>query len=863
MATDLPLRRAYEFKTGKLVTTAFNLYDPLSVAGDSLTAKQWHLTRLGDMDSVWADFTGKGVHVGMYDSGVDVKHWDLAGNYDSSLEVTIGGQQISGAADGDSHGTATSGLVAAEKNGKGGVGVAYEASITSAAILTLGGNAISINGNAQGYLDAFRQAADLFDVTNNSYGPSVLFLPLASMNSRGTAGNGASITAEIMDYHAKYGRDGLGTVDVWAAGNSGSLGQAIGYSSDRHAVTVSAYREVDGSSSYYSEYGPHILVSAPSNDFGVLGGTGQVTTVPTNGVSYEEGGASSGYTDQFGGTSGAAPIVAGTIALMLDANENLGWRDVRNILAASAKMPVAFETGQTAVRYEAPDGSINNTALNEDVFHLNGKSAGWNGGAMHYSNDYGYGAVDAYNAVRMAEVWSLFGAAKTSANEQHLTFRSDLNLRIDSASLSDPYNGLFSTMRDFINAPVKVSFELGENIDIEHLDLSFNFDALTTSNYAYAAPDEISKVRMGLTSTQFKLTAPDGTSSFVTARAGVPDGELKTVDDEFTFGFTGFHGVESKGTWTLEFAGFKDRLLVGNFFPFNIVADVLIQSMKMDVYGASATSDDVYTYTNEFFTMASIAGETSRTTLSDTNGGVDWINAAAVSSDIKLSLVAGQATSFDGERAFALSRDSVIEGAVTGDGNDTLIGNRFDNKLFGMRGDDTLNGGAGDDMLFGGTGNDRFLFDNRGTSGRDTVLDWSRGDLIGTQTALRGMGTDGTVKVASNAQLLLDGTASGDKLKLSENGGAVLQQMGQSGGYFWYAYISGADLDSNDVIHEAGYQPSRVAAGAVAAFAASVDFDHALGNAGVSTTGTTGAQESFYLYDAMASTMSGGVQLYA
>ena len=38
------------------------------------------------------------------------------------------------------------------------------------------------------------------------------------------------------------------------------------------------------------------------------------------------------------GTSFAAPIVSGVAALMLDANPNLGWRDVQNIIAASARM---------------------------------------------------------------------------------------------------------------------------------------------------------------------------------------------------------------------------------------------------------------------------------------------------------------------------------------------------------------------------------------------------------------------------------------------------------------------------------------------------------------------------------------------
>ena len=91
-------------------------------------------------------------------------------------------------------------------------------------------------------------------------------------------------------------------------------------------------------------------------------------------------------------------MVSGVVALMLDANAGLGWRDVQNILAASAR-----HTGS-----DSGDLGAEAAHANENGEWFFNDAANWNGGGMHFSNDYGYGLVDAYAAVRMAEVWSLF-----------------------------------------------------------------------------------------------------------------------------------------------------------------------------------------------------------------------------------------------------------------------------------------------------------------------------------------------------------------------------------------------------------------------------------------------------------------------
>ena len=142
------------------------------------------------------------------------------------------------------------------------------------------------------------------------------------------------------------------------------------------------------------------------------------------------------------GTSLSTPEVTGVVALMLQANPGLGWRDVQNILAASAT-----HTGS----------AIGAAALgtNENSYWFLNDAANWNGGGMHFSNDYGYGMLNAYNAVRMAEVWSLFGSAQTTANEQVWNNSDDTDRVI-------PDNGTLTTSVLLTPSPA---------ISVEHVEL--------------------------------------------------------------------------------------------------------------------------------------------------------------------------------------------------------------------------------------------------------------------------------------------------------------------------------------------------------------------------------------------------------
>jgi subtilisin family serine protease len=175
---------------------------------DPLYSQQWHLRLLGDINTVWNEYSGAGISVGVYDDGLQYNHPDLDGNYNASLHFRFGGvtynpMPISLVRDG--HGTSVAGLIAAEAgNGIGGVGVAWGATLTGVNLLS----------DARFYDDsgldirAFRYFAT-FDVVNNSWGYDPYFY--AFLDRGNPLEYGAAVESAFA-YAALNGRDGLGTV---------------------------------------------------------------------------------------------------------------------------------------------------------------------------------------------------------------------------------------------------------------------------------------------------------------------------------------------------------------------------------------------------------------------------------------------------------------------------------------------------------------------------------------------------------------------------------------------------------------------------------------------------------------------------
>ena len=112
------------------------------------------------------------------------------------------------------------------------------------------------------------------------------------------------------------------------------------------------------------------------------------------------------YISIMNGTSSAAPVVSGVVALMLEANPSLSWRDVKHILAQSARQ---VDTDIAALSIPAIhcincDGYA---YIYYSFISFNARDA-WitNDAGYKYHNWYGFGAVNAGVAVSLAKNYS-------------------------------------------------------------------------------------------------------------------------------------------------------------------------------------------------------------------------------------------------------------------------------------------------------------------------------------------------------------------------------------------------------------------------------------------------------------------------
>lgn len=324
---------------------------------------QWHLYNTGEngavegidanVVNVWDEYTGAGVTIAIADDGLEVRHPDLMQNVNTLIDHNWNDgdpDDPSPVKLTDTHGTNVGGVAGARWNNSVGVtGSAPEATLVGLRFLS---DPVTDEETAE----MLSWRTDVIDVHNDSWGYyTSSLIPIEDIEE-----------AALLD-GINNGRGGLGTIYLFAAGNfheENGNANYQGITNSRYSVTVGAIND-DGRKSYYSNPGCSLTVSAPSNGSPTHQGITTTTSL-----------ADGQYTDDFGGTSSATPLTSGIVALILEANPNLGWRDVQEILITSARK-------------------------------VNSGHADWqdNAGGFHFHHDFGAGMVDAEAAVTLAKTW--------------------------------------------------------------------------------------------------------------------------------------------------------------------------------------------------------------------------------------------------------------------------------------------------------------------------------------------------------------------------------------------------------------------------------------------------------------------------
>ncbi|TLD45002.1 MAG: Calcium-dependent protease [Accumulibacter sp.] len=704
-----------------------------------LASHYWYLGDAGgavkgaNVLRVWDDYRGAGVVVAVIDDGVEYTHPDLAAQYRSALDydtLDLDADPFPGNSS-DRHGTAVSGVIAAAlNNGTGGAGVAPEAGLVGYRI------GFGANGTLQQILDAFELLMAV-DVANNSWGFDGYFGD--NFLDPDFAPIGDALATALA-----AGRSGLGTIVVMAAGNGRTSGQDVnyhGFQNHRGTIAVAA-TDSGGNVTYYSTPGAALLVAAP--------GHGITTTDRVGGEGY-----ASGDYATVNGTSFAAPVVSGIAALMLDANPGLGWRDVQEILAA------------TAVRTGSPASWSFNAADN------------WNGGAMHVSHDYGFGLVDALAAVRVAESWR---SVATSGNEwvaegMHYpvspiaipdggsvssTITLAAGLRIDRVevdlALAHPY---LSQVRVTLTAPDGTESVLVHNPSTSG-NIYFTFS--TTRDWGEFSGGDWT---LAVTDTQVGATGvvyawgiraygdPAGddtylyTAEFATLAAA--DASRRTLSD--AGGMDAINTAAIAGDTLLDLRPGHVSLLAGQ--AVTIAAGTIIENADSGDGNDTLIGNDAANSLRGWRGNDFLDGGTGVDTLD--GGAGDDVYVVDVAADVIVERPGGGTDTVRTTLASYLLGLELENLVFIGTGNFSGTGNAAANVMVGGAGNDSLTGGLGADVLRGGSGDDTYWVDSLGDSvveaageGFDKVissLSWTLGanveqlSLSGT-AAISGTGND-------------------------------------------------------------------------------------------------------------------------
>ncbi|PVU95707.1 hypothetical protein BB561_001653 [Smittium simulii] len=328
---------------------------------DPMFDKQWHLLNSKipgndiNVTGVWEEgINGQNITVALIDDGLDYTsedlflNFDFEGSYDFNDNTKLPTPRLSD----DYHGTRCAGQIAARINNVCGVGAAFGSKVSGIRMLS-----DSVDEITQ--ITAVNYKYQHNDIYSCSWGPnddgSTLMGPTEALN-------------EAFINGVENGRHGKGSIFVFATGNGGRSNDNCnfdGYTNSIYTISIGAIDNENRHPDYSESCSAQIAVTYSSSD---------TLKISTTDIGLKS------CTNSHGGTSAAAPLAAGVIALVLSVRPDLSWRDVQALIV------------DTAIPVSTSDTDWDTVA--------NGRK---------FNHKFGFGKLDAYKLVQAAKTFKNLG----------------------------------------------------------------------------------------------------------------------------------------------------------------------------------------------------------------------------------------------------------------------------------------------------------------------------------------------------------------------------------------------------------------------------------------------------------------------
>ncbi len=474
------------------------------------------------------DVYGTGINIAIVSDGIDLSHEDLSAKVRSGPNYDLSERNNSEENSSEKDNSERDDL---------SYGSSFSGTRAAGVIAATGYNGLGVRGTAPGAsIYSYGLTGDLREadaVVRNKE------ITAVSVNGRGSEDGAffqeaSSSWEEGLELGISKGFYGKGVFYVRGAGDGHESGDQANFNeySSYYGVTAVCSTDGFGKKSIFSEEGVNLWVCAPGSDI----------------VTTDNGG---GYTVT-SGTFLSASQVAGVAALLREINGQLSWRDIKLILAGSARQndffDMSWETG--AVKY----GS--------DVERYK------------YSPRYGFGVVDAEAAAELARNWKGVGEMRT------VTASSDNELTIPDGEENGDGEADGVLTSGLVIPDLEEIFT--EFVEVE---LVFSHDRLQDLN--------------------IQITSPSGTvSELVREFSGEEEGaEISYLRRTHRFGSAKHLGEDPSGEWTLKISDTAS----GDGEAENSENTGTLHSWSIRVYGHVFLSDRGKEITTKIITLPLIS----------------------------------------------------------------------------------------------------------------------------------------------------------------------------------------------------------------------------------------------------------------